>query len=294
MDSSSSPSSPASRRRPRSDSQLHALATSAIIRPTSRQNHDPATPAESDGPVDDYFGTLSTAPPRRSRPSTFYLARPASAASLGGHFAGGASTERSRRPSIRIRPSLVGLTGGQQNTTRQDAQGANRQDSNSSRTTRPRSVSQPGPAPPVVGDGVGRGRTPRRPQPQISLPRLTEEGPRPSMAELGLGPGGASTSSPMLEGSCSAGEVSADDGETKPPRRGIVGRLSRLGLRRSSVASQPQPAQGDIDARHADEYNEQLVDWLDIIGMMMMCPLILSSPLRHYLRQNSATWYMIC
>ncbi|QPG98521.1 hypothetical protein C2857_007693 [Epichloe festucae Fl1] len=263
MDSSSSPSSSPSRRRPRSDSQLHASATSAIIRPTSRQNHDPATPAESDGPVDDYFGTLSRAPPRRSRPSTFSLARPASTASLGGPLAGGANTERWRRPSIRIRPSLVGLTGGQQNPISQDAQGPNRQES--SRATRPRSVSQPGPAPPVVGDGVGRGRNSRRPQPQISLPRLTEEGPRPSMAELGLGPGATSTSSPTLERSHSAEEVSADEGEIKPARRGIVGKLSRLGLRKSSAASQPQPAQGDIDARHVDEYNEQLVDWLDII-----------------------------
>ncbi|KAK2596645.1 hypothetical protein QQS21_006266 [Conoideocrella luteorostrata] len=271
---------PSSSRRPRTGSQLQASALASApagtSRPTSRLQLDPATPAESDGSGGEYFDTLSTAPSQRSRLSTASFSRLPSA---GGVSEGNGMTttaiERSRRPSIRIRRSSVGLTGQQQAVTNvqdaaPDAQLQNRHES--FRGNRPRSVSQPGPAPPAGGDVLSRTRNSRQPPPQITLARLTEEGSRPTMAELGLAPAGTSPLSPSasmpvaagLERSHSMGEMGADETEiVRPARRSLVGRIFRPGLRRSSVV--PPAPQQDAGARHEDEYNEELVDWLDII-----------------------------
>lgn len=68
---------------------------------------------------------------------------------------------------------------------------------------------------------------------------------------------------PALERSHSAGEVDVDEEASKQHRRSFVGRILRPSFRRSSVAPQVEA----VDPRDTDEYNEELVDWLDIIGM---------------------------
>ncbi|KAK9436525.1 integral membrane protein [Metarhizium brunneum] len=227
----------------------------------------PATPAESDAPADEYFEPLSTAASRRSRIST---------ASHGWASSAGVpesnATERPRRPSIRIRRSSLGVP--QSTSSTQDAATAPQQQqehdggSEALRGNRPRSASQPSPAPPPVGDAAARGaRNSRRMQPQIALPRLTEEGARPTMAELGLegtsplSPSMSMPPAPALERSHSDGEAGVDEAEGKKPRRSIVGRLWKPSFRRTSVTA---PAQG-VDPMDTDEYNDELVDWLDII-----------------------------
>lgn len=119
----------------------------------------------------------------------------------------------------------------------------------------------------------------RRVPAQIALPRLTEEGSRPTMAELGLegtsplSPSVSMPPAPALVRSRSDGEAGVDEDETKKQRRSLVGRIFRPNFRRTSV---PAPAQGEGEllAREEDEYNEELVDWLDIIGMFYIFGLL--------------------
>lgn len=234
----------------------------------------PATPAESDGPADEYFEPLSSAASRRSRLSTASYGRPGSVAASETNAA-----ERSRRPSIRIRRSSVGSTTQPASSTQDVTTTTQTRDSRSdgARGNRPRSISQPGPAPPMVGDagaGAGRARNSRRVQPQIALPRLTEEGSRPTMAELGLegtsplSPSMSMPPAPVLVRSHSDGEAGVDEDENKKQtrRRSLVGRLFRPNSRRASVLA-PAPEDRVVISRDEDEYNEELVDWLDIIGM---------------------------
>ncbi|KAG5915602.1 hypothetical protein E4U42_007970, partial [Claviceps africana] len=275
MDSSSAPS----HRRPRSESYLHAVAGSSSTRRPSLQHYGPVSPSAPDSPAHGHFDALSSASSRRSRPAT--VAAPY------GHSVDGAAVahfERPRRPSIRIRRSAAALAGGQQHAAAvQDAatpaDSEHENEHEYSRGTRPRSISQPGSAPVAATDGAGRLRQLRRPQPQLSMPRLTEEGARPSMAELGLdprrhsflSPAGSTSARATLGRSRSVGQMLASDIEMAPqtrsvaPRRSIVGRIFRPGSRRSSLAAQSQPSYNDSHSRHTDEYNEELVDWLDII-----------------------------
>ncbi|KHN95015.1 uncharacterized protein MAM_07064 [Metarhizium album ARSEF 1941] len=233
----------------------------------------PATPSELDAPADEYFGPLGSAPLPGSRVST---------ASHGWPSGGGATfdahaPDRSRRPSIRIRRSSPSLS--QSTSSIQDAApspqqkgGRNGRDE-APRRARPRSASQPEPAPAPVRDVAARGaRNFRRAQPQIALPRLTEEGARPTMAELGLegtspsGPGVASPHDPALDRRHSDGEAAADEADSAKPRRGIVGRLLKPSFRRASVAAPaPAPPAEGVGSGETDEYNDELVDWLDII-----------------------------
>ncbi|KAG6005234.1 hypothetical protein E4U21_000313 [Claviceps maximensis] len=280
MDSSSAPS----HRRPRSESHLLAAASSSRTRRPSLQTHGSAARTDSDGPASVHFDALSSASSRRSRTNSLTADGPATA-----------HVERSRRPSIRIRRSSLGLTGGQQPQQRQQQQqqhaavvhnAVTPADSDHehghehARGGRPRSISQPGSAPAAALDGAGRLRHLRRPQPQLSMPRLTEEGTRPTMAELGLDSRGNLPSPPhdaetsmrsALERSQSIGQLQAGDGEISPQmrsvasRRSFMGRMFRPGSRRSSIAVQSQPSTTDLHSRHTDEYNEELVDWLDII-----------------------------
>lgn len=88
------------------------------------------------------------------------------------------------------------------------------------------------------------------------------------MAELGLegtsplSPSVSLPPAPALERSHSDGEAGVDEAEGKKPRRSIVGRLWKPSFRRTSVTA---PTQG-VDPMDTDEYNDELVDWLDIIG----------------------------
>jgi hypothetical protein len=89
------------------------------------------------------------------------------------------------------------------------------------------------------------------------------------MAELGMEgtpPLSASASMPTanpLERSRTEGEADVEYADGKKHRQSIVGRLFRPSFRRASVGPPPEA----VDPRVEDEYNEELVDWLDIIGM---------------------------
>ncbi|KAG5935825.1 hypothetical protein E4U59_005349 [Claviceps monticola] len=295
-------SSAPSHRRPRSESQLSAADRSFAARRASLQSHGHGqeTPAESDDPAGQDLGSPSSGPSRASWLSRMSFRRssiPAGSEARPAETIAVASDERPQRPSIRIRRSSVGLTGGQQQQSHQqdtitpaEPEHDNTQDDFAG--GRPRSFSQPGAAPPAAIDATGRVRHLRRAQPQISLPRLTEEGTRPTMAELGFagrrhlppqsGAGAPSTARALHERSSSAGDVRFDDVEAQPharsvaPKRSIVGRIFRPGSRASFVTAQSHFSNGDEsrhskhskqsrNSRHTDEYNEELVDWLDII-----------------------------
>ncbi|RDA84175.1 hypothetical protein CP532_3900 [Ophiocordyceps camponoti-leonardi (nom. inval.)] len=94
------------------------------------------------------------------------------------------------------------------------------------------------------------------------LPRLTEEGIRPSMTELGFAP------DPVAEErqtTTTTAPTLPDQGPRRPRR------MTRLlwptsGPRRSSPPPRPSDDAAPLrSSRHQDEYDEQLVDWLDII-----------------------------
>ncbi|KAG6020990.1 hypothetical protein E4U19_006039 [Claviceps sp. Clav32 group G5] len=295
-------SSAPSHRRPRSESQLSAADRSFAARRASLQSHGygQETPAESDDPAGEELGSPSSGPSRPSWLSRMSFRRsptPAGSEARPAETIAVASDERPQRPSIRIRRSSVGLTGGQQQPSHQldtitpaEPEHDNTQDYFEG--GRPRSFSQPGAAPPAATDATGRVRHLRRAQPQISLPRLTEEGTRPTMTELGLagrrnlppqsGAGAPSSARALHERSSSAGDVRFEDVEAQPharsvaPKRSIVGRIFRPGSRASFVTAQSHLSNGDEsrhskhskqskNSRHTDEYNEELVDWLDII-----------------------------
>ncbi|KAJ6440611.1 integral membrane protein [Purpureocillium lavendulum] len=132
---------------------------------------------------------------------------------------------------------------------------------------RPRSISQP-----TSGGGVRPGdasssfaaRNSRRLPPQTSLPRLTEEGSRPTMAELGIPPSPLSPTVSLPERTHSL------EGEVQEPvevRGNRMRRMSRLfwpgfARREQQVGEVPnRPA----TTQPEDEYHDQLVDYLDTI-----------------------------
>ena len=280
---------PSSSRRPRSDSQVDPTDTSdasasvPAARPAAHLR-DPPTPAESDAPGSEYFGPLSSV---ASRPSLRSLRSRFSLASLGNRPASAAASldapgapDPSRQPSIRIRrlssTASVASHASSAYETAPDMQIPDARNAGTSHTGgRPRSLSQPGPAPPPAAYGdagaAARARNTRRAMPQIALPRLTEEGSRPTMAELGMGstsplsPSMSMPTAPAFERSHSDAEAGYDEETNKRPRRRtIVGRILRPGFRRSSV----QPLATQAGPAPSDEYNQELVDWLDIIGML--------------------------
>lgn len=132
-----------------------------------------------------------------------------------------------------------------------------------------RSISQPERA--QLPEGSGLAQHSRR-VPSMAMPRLTEEGVRPSAAELGL----SSTSplSPTLSlPEPSAGGVHDLPGyedQPVPQRRGLqtARKMSRMfwpGHKGRQGEKQAVPPQTAAEA----EYESQLVDWLDTIGMSL-------------------------
>ncbi|CAF3522418.1 unnamed protein product, partial [Fusarium graminearum] len=241
--------------------------------PSSSRPHPPAGP-ESPAPVDetagsDYFNPLSQAPSQTSL-SSFprYPSQNPSQASLSAfpsytdtNTATNLNTaynqqypppqrrprppvDQARQPSIRIRRSSNGSVY------------SNFSFDGASDDGRPRSISQPERA--RVQDGPALARHSRR-VPQAAMPRLTEEGNRPSMAELGM-----SDDDRAMSPTASLPE------DAMRPRQGRLRRASRFfwpGHRRQpdndSIAVPMRNR--DIDDARDDEYDQELVDWLDVI-----------------------------
>ncbi|KAL7793866.1 hypothetical protein V8C37DRAFT_80344 [Trichoderma ceciliae] len=236
---------------------------------SSRPSFNPATPDATEESETEYFpplGVTSSAVSRTSRTSSFHGRAPSTA----GSDAGRPIYERTRQPSIRIRRSSGGSVRGQ--TVVDYASESSDTDTGRRRGQRPRSISQPMPAAQIHPD-ANLARYSRR-VPQMALPRLTEEGPRPTMAELGIPPSPISPSRSLPEEPLEEVDPRRMSLGADPPRRlSRKRKLSRLFWPGAANRASQAPrggSQAAIDPAHqaqpqSDEYGEELVDWLDII-----------------------------
>ncbi|RFN47813.1 hypothetical protein FIE12Z_7941 [Fusarium flagelliforme] len=153
--------------------------------------------------------------------------------------------DQARQPSIRIRRSSNGSVY------------SNYSFDGFSDDGRPRSVSQPERA--RTHDGPALARHSRR-VPQAAMPRLTEEGGRPSMAELGISDDDRAMSP----------SASLPDDAIRP-KQGRFRRASRFfwpgnHRRQADNDTMAVPMRNrDDNPNPDDEYDQNLVDWLDVI-----------------------------
>ncbi|RFU81691.1 hypothetical protein TARUN_476, partial [Trichoderma arundinaceum] len=229
---------------------------------SSRRSFNPATPDAAEESETEYFPPLGTTSSAVSRASSIRGRAPSTA----GSDAGRPTHERTRQPSIRIRRSSSGASA--QTAGLDYASESSDTDTGRRRGARPRSISQPMPAAQIYPD-ANVARHSRR-VPQMALPRLTEEGSRPTMAELGIPPSPISPSRSLPEEPLPEDDprLGADPARRLSRKR----KISRLFWPGSiSRGSQAQP--GDVEAGvqpaheaqpQSDEYGEDLVDWLDI------------------------------
>lgn len=231
-------------------------------------------------PGDDYFEPLSQAPSQRSRLSTVSVSR---FPSLTASESRPVRPEQTRRPSIRIRRSSISsnrgpVTGAAEGPV--SSHGGN--DDARYQGGRPRSISQPSAAH-LPADYVSSARNSRR-LPQVALPRLTEEGSRPTMGELGITGSPISPAVSLPERTLSndgAGGEGAGPARGKPKRLGRVSRMLWPGFGKRDPA---QTGAATAESRQDDEYDEELVDWLDIIGKpprsnpLLLLPLTVPRP----------------
>lgn len=249
----------ASHNQPGPSGHLQVAAASNLRRTPSPSSsrlsiNPPATPG-SPAPVDesapDYFNALSQAPSAQSQTSLSSFPRLPSQTSLSA-FPDVAppprrpSVDQARLPSIRLRRTSNG-------SLYSDSGLSSEFDPN-----RPRSISQPEQA--RVSDAPVLARHSRR-VPQIAMPRLTEEGARPSLAELGMD----DQTSPLSPAVSLPGQTHPRGSDMDMTRLQRARRMSRMfwpGHRRQGdqrQAMRPQTAE-------EEEYAQELVDWLDVIG----------------------------
>lgn len=227
----------------------------------------PSTPGPStplaEGSADDYFDRLSQAPSHLSRQSVQSLSRFPSLTS---------ATSRPRlesttsRPSIRIRRRSSVASNISSNVPPEAPVAAPAPTSSEGgyHGGRPRSISQPTSGARAV-DAPPAARIRRMPA-QAALPRLTEEGSRPTMAELGI-PASPSPLSP-LSPTASMPERAHSLEEAPEPAAARGNRLRRVSRLFMPGFSRRESQAGDVPAttEAEDEYHDQLVDYLDTIG----------------------------
>ncbi|KAM5352877.1 hypothetical protein ACJ41O_005599 [Fusarium nematophilum] len=228
---------------------------------SSQVSINPTTPG-SLGPVDesapDYFNTMSNAPSARSQTSLSSFPRlpdvPATSRPR-------PNADYDRLPSIRLRRTSNGSLysiARSQASSNEGFSSQQQQHHHGSDAGRPRSISQPERA--RISEAPTLARHSRR-VPQVAMPRLTEEGARPSLAELGL-EGPTTPISPIVSLPDQADHPREADVEQSRLQR--ARRLSRMfwpGHRRQADGRQmvePQTAE-------EEEYARELVDWLDVI-----------------------------
>ncbi|KAF5021516.1 hypothetical protein F66182_6441, partial [Fusarium sp. NRRL 66182] len=229
---------------------------------------NPPTPG-SPGPVQetaaDYFNPLNTVPSARSQTSISSFPRFPSQTSLSA-FPGYQDAsyqqptqrrrppvDQARQPSIRIRRSSNGSVYSNYSFSSQ-------QDGLSD-DGRPRSISQPERA--RVPDRTPALARHSRRAPQAAMPRLTEEGGRPSLAELGINTDGpTSPLSPSVSFPDEAVNRSQGERLTRLQRARRASRMFWPGHHRQ----QPDRSQTAVPmGNQEDEYDQELVDWLDVI-----------------------------
>ncbi|KAL6852114.1 hypothetical protein J3F83DRAFT_570395 [Trichoderma novae-zelandiae] len=229
----------------------------------SRQSLNLATPDAVEESETEYFPALGTTSSAVSRASSI-RGRPPSTA---GSDAGRPTYERTRQPSIRIRRN----SSGSQAPPIDYASESSDTDAGARHGSRPRSISQPMPAAQANADG-NAARHSRR-VPRLALPRLTEEGARPSMAELGIpmSPSRSLPGGPLDEDEERRLSVGSEPARRMTRKRKLSKLLWPGHLNRGSPAPPPRDAQAGVGAAQgrpqpqSDEYGEGLVDWLDII-----------------------------
>ncbi|GJN76407.1 integral membrane protein [Purpureocillium lilacinum] len=226
----------------------------------------PSTPGPStplaEGSADDYFDRLSQAPSHLSRQSVQSLSRFPSLTS---------ATSRPRlesttsRPSIRIRRRSSVASNISSNVPPEAPVAAPAPTSSEGgyHGGRPRSISQPTSGARAV-DAPPAARIRRMPA-QAALPRLTEEGSRPTMAELGI-PASPSPLSP-LSPTASMPERAHSLEEAPEPAAVRGNRLRRVSRLLMPGFSRRESQAGEVPAmtQAEDEYHDQLVDYLDTI-----------------------------
>jgi len=171
---------------------------------------------------------------------------------------------QSRNPSIRIRRrSNVSLRPPSQRSSIAESIPENPDDAPTATlqlpTGRARSVSQPerGTA---RADPVALARHSRA-VPQVAMPRLTEESTRPTMDELGF------DRTPPLERTPSPA-VSLPEMSSENHHPGYLGRMRRMSkfFWPGGRADGGQPSQDAATAQRNAEYDDELVDFLDVVG----------------------------
>lgn len=219
--------------------------------------------ASSQEPTNEYFDPISQAPTRLSQRSEARLSGVPTAESRPG------TRNSNRRPSIRIRRSSSNLNGGPSAGASLPPSSAeafpsydDAQHTDSDRHHgRQRSVSQPNPYGNNRDSDAG-GRHSRRP-PQVALPRLTEEGSRPTMQDLGVSGAPLSPTASLPEGMNRDRDNSLEReaNASQPNRRG------RFSIMRWPGGGR-RPSQDNTyrQSRQANEYDEELVDLLDTVG----------------------------
>ena len=266
---------------------------------TSRRSAQPSTPFAEGNTSTEYFPTLEVSPSLLQLPSHTGTTRTRPHSNSNVSSLDEAARGLRRQPSIRLRRRSSSTRSNRPGSVRNEgaAQGARSQDnisggtrpsnngdegssvrasaSRQSSSGRPRSISQPERA--HVPQDTLLARHSRR-APQIAMPRLTEEGARPTMEELD-----ASNRSPSPTHSLPERQLSLSRNRTEPgpgppdgPQR--LQRMRNMSRffwpRRQTQQSQQGEAQeaqqqpGELQARAEDEYNERLVDYLDTIGML--------------------------
>ncbi|PON26597.1 hypothetical protein TGAM01_v204607 [Trichoderma gamsii] len=260
---------------------------------SSRRSYTPATPDATEESETEYFPPLGIASSAVSRTSSIRGRAPSYAGSTAGSVAGSNAGgrpvhERIRQPSVRIRRRS---SSGGGTSVIDYASESSDTDAGRRHLPRPRSISQPMPAAQIYPD-ANVARLSRR-VPQVALPRLTEEGSRPTMSELGIPPSPLSPSRSLPEETLEEDDPRNPDSGGSPARRLTRKRkLSKMfwpggSLNRGPMSPPPRGASsergtsaGPSNQSHfglslgqrqgqqapaSDEYGEDLVDWLDII-----------------------------
>lgn len=283
----------------------HPPPRNASPSPNRRSQVQPPTPVVEGESETEYFPTLdSDAPSLSAQPSNLSLPqgrphstsnvssnRPRSLSARSGASGSldGAAPTLTRTPSIRIRrrsssqrsrsswrPGSNRNSANLSDAGSSDAAGnqaagnqASGLGSSSGSGRRPRSVSQPDQAYIPPQDTSHISRRSRRTQAPIAMPRLTEEGSRPTVDELGFDPRSPSPQSlpdDRLELSRNQSAPGLSDG---PPRLQRMRNVSRFFWPRrgdqSSNASETD-TRTDEEIQRQDEYDERLVDYLDTVG----------------------------
>ncbi|OAR05356.1 hypothetical protein LLEC1_05978 [Akanthomyces lecanii] len=249
--------------------RAHAALGGAMSR--SSYSLGPETPSAAGDSGSGYFDAAMNLRPQASRQSV--LSTSQFSGIVGPHGESRpASRNSSRRPSIRIR-----RLSNASSLNPQDADVASVASPSSdalaaaagpslARHGRPRSVSQPT-ADPAVREG-DTARHSRR-TPQIAMPRLTEEGSRPTMQELGIAGSHLSPTTSLPESNFRQTPDSLD-ADPNAPQRTTRRRFSRMfwpsGNGVARRRSQDATSRGSRASMHQDyEYDEHLVDLLDTI-----------------------------